>query len=113
MKDLKLQLLEEYKYKFEFHAHTSPVSGCSEIPCDEFAQKFIGYGYDGVVITNHFTPDYPSRFKDGAEAAEFYLKDVADVKKAAGDKITIVFVNEIGSFEFRKINFAELEKMIG
>ena len=95
MKNFKSQLLEEYKYKFEFHAHTSPVSGCSQIPCTEFAEKFIGFGYDGVVITNHFTPDYPDRFKDGAEAAEFYLKDVADVKKAAGDKLSVCLGMEI------------------
>ena len=33
-------------------------------------------------------------------------------KKAAGDDITIVFVNEIGSFELRKIPFGEYEEMI-
>ncbi len=33
-------------------------------------------------------------------------------KKASGDSITIVYVEEIGSFEFRKISFAELEKLV-
>ena len=33
-------------------------------------------------------------------------------KKAAGDKITVVFVPEIGKFELKKIPFAQYEKMI-
>ena len=95
MKNFKENLLEEYKYKIELHAHTKPVSGCSEIPCAEFAEKFIGYGYDGVVVTNHFMPDCLDRFKDGAEAAEFYLKGVTDVREAAGDKLSVCLGMEI------------------
>ena len=33
-------------------------------------------------------------------------------KKASGDKITIICVKEIGSFEMRKINISELEAYI-
>ncbi len=95
MKDLKEKLFEEYKYKIELHAHTYPVSGCSDFECDEFAKRFVELGYDGVVVTNHFMPDYPSRFKDGAEAAEFYLKGCTDVKKAAGDKLSVYLGMEI------------------
>ena len=34
-------------------------------------------------------------------------------KKAAGDNITVVFVDEIGSFEFKKMSFADYENLIG
>ena len=47
-------MFEEYKYKTELHAHTSPVSLCSEIPPDKLVSVYAQNGYDAVVLTNHF-----------------------------------------------------------
>lgn len=49
-------MLEKYRFKTEMHAHTSPASGCSEIPADKMAKIYSGLGYDSLCITNHLTP---------------------------------------------------------
>lgn len=50
----KNKLLNEYKYRIELHAHTSPASACSQITPQEIAETYKNLGYDGIVITNHF-----------------------------------------------------------
>lgn len=54
LKELKSKLLLEYKYQIELHAHTSPVSGCSQITPKEMVDTYKKLGYDAVAITNHF-----------------------------------------------------------
>lgn len=51
---LKNKLTEEYKYKIEMHAHTTPISPCSQVTPEEMARIYAQDGYDAVVITNHF-----------------------------------------------------------
>ena len=46
--------LEKYTFKTELHAHTKPVSRCSEIYPEELVKNYAGLGYSGVVISNHF-----------------------------------------------------------
>jgi histidinol phosphatase-like PHP family hydrolase len=42
-----------YEYKYEMHAHTSPLlGGCGDI-C-EFIDALIEIGFSGMVVTNHF-----------------------------------------------------------
>lgn len=50
----KEALKELYKYRIEMHAHTMPISGCSEITPAEMAEAYHKKGYDTIVITNHF-----------------------------------------------------------
>ena len=47
-------MLKEYKYKTELHAHTKPISSCSEIPPEELVELYHNLGYESVAITNHF-----------------------------------------------------------
>ena len=94
MKTTKNELLSEYKYKFELHAHTSPVSCCSEISASDFARDFIEDGFDGVCITNHFSPQL-LRFATAKAAAEFYLSDYYSTKAAAGDRLSVCLGMEI------------------
>lgn len=95
MKQFKEKLFDEYKYKIELHAHTTPVSACSEIPCEVLAGKFIELGYDGVVITNHMQPGFLDMFKSAADCAEYYVNDFLNTKKAAGDKLSVCLGMEI------------------
>ncbi|MBQ8578842.1 MAG: PHP domain-containing protein [Clostridia bacterium] len=46
--------LDQYKYKIELHAHTSPASGCSELVPAEFIERLKATGCDTVCVTNHF-----------------------------------------------------------
>ena len=76
-------MLEEYKYKTELHAHTSPVSMCSEISPEEMVRVYCESGYKSVTITNHFMYDE----QNTEEKVTAYLKDfhkAAELGKKAG-----------------------------
>lgn len=60
-------------YKTELHTHTKPVSGCSDIEAEQLVKIYKEKGYDGVVLTNHFT-----RYLQGEtveEKIKWYLED--------------------------------------
>lgn len=45
-------------YKYDTHVHTSEVSGCSELTAVETIRLYKEKQYDGVVITDHYTPGF-------------------------------------------------------
>ena len=53
---LKQQLLCQYPYKVELHAHYSPASPCGDLPAAEVVRIFHDCGYHGMALTNHFFP---------------------------------------------------------
>jgi len=75
--------LSAYPYKMELHAHTRPVSGCSEIVPEHMIQLMKEHGYSAVVIANHFKSD--SSFHNEADPAGVFLADYYATKEA-GDK---------------------------
>lgn len=77
-------MFSEYKFKTELHAHTSPVSRCSQIPADEMADIYSGLGYTGLCITNHFDPAALEWNKN--EFIEYYINDFMTVK-ARGEQL--------------------------
>lgn len=81
-REFKEQLSKEYPYRIELHAHTTPISGCSEIPPEVMAQIYSDKGYDAVVITNHFTPDNVGRMPK-EEALDWYAAGAYETAKAA------------------------------
>ncbi len=42
-------------YRIELHMHTSEVSPCGQVSAREGVGLYKKFGYDGVVITDHFT----------------------------------------------------------
>ena len=78
-------LSDAFQFKSELHAHTSPVSRCSEIPVPNFVDNYIALGCDSLMITNHLTPEYAdSSFPD--YTAEYYLSDYFAALEYAKDK---------------------------
>lgn len=79
---VKEQLTNEYKYRIEMHAHTSPASPCSHILPEEMVETYSELRFDAVVIANHFIKyilaDLPKN-----EAIDRYLKDFEDTCAAA------------------------------
>lgn len=64
----------QYTFKTELHLHTSPASGCSEIPPEKAVEIYAALGYDSVVVCNHFYPGM--RFVDDKETCiREYLAD--------------------------------------
>lgn len=85
---LKKQLEEAYPYRTELHAHTKPVSTCSDVPPEEAVKLYKERGYTSLVVVNHFTPDYfYERIGtwDTKASVDFYLKDYRAAKEA-GEK---------------------------
>ncbi len=73
----KSELKKIYPYRIEMHAHTSPVSVCSEIPPEEMMRTYSEIGYHAIVITNHFTECMFSGMTK-KEAIDYYVKDYKD-----------------------------------
>lgn len=76
-------MFEEYKYKTELHAHTSPASMCSDILPEEMVRVYCEAGYKSITITNHFMYDE----QNSEEKITAYLKDfykTAKLGKKAG-----------------------------
>ncbi|MBE6750254.1 MAG: PHP domain-containing protein [Ruminococcaceae bacterium] len=86
IKDLKANLKKEYPFKIELHAHTSPVSGCSDVKPRELVEIYKSHGYDAVVITNHLISW--SFHHSPTESVDFYLKDYEEAVKY-GEEIGI------------------------
>lgn len=55
MEALKNTLAQTYPYRVELHAHTNPASPCGKATPEELVQLYLDAGFDGVVITNHFS----------------------------------------------------------
>ena len=80
--------MEQKKYLYETHLHTSEASTCGQLSAVEMVRKFKDAGYTGIVITDHFVggntavdlslpwPEWVEGFCKGYEHA-----------KAEGDKV--------------------------
>ncbi len=42
-------------YRFDTHVHTAEVSPCGKVPAREVVHLYKEAGYDGIVITDHYT----------------------------------------------------------
>ena len=86
LQNLKQQLQAEYPYKFELHAHSSPASGCSDLPPAELVERCKNAGAHGLVLTNHI--GWWMRAEEKELFCKRYLQDYLDTKEA-GDKLGI------------------------
>ncbi len=86
-------MFEEYKYKIELHAHTSPASPCGKVSPEELVERFKKYNYNSIAITNHFMY---SENEDEQKKITGYLDDFHRAAKA-GEKagINIILGAEI------------------
>ena len=93
IRSLKENLINEYKYRIELHAHTSGASACSQITPEEMAKIYHSLGYDGIVITNHFT------YRDDRDKNEYIKKYINDyeIAKQVGEDLglTVLLGTEI------------------
>ena len=71
--DIK-QLTNEYKYKYDIHAHSKPASACGDFYSRQVVDFYIELGYNGIVLTNHFYADNIEKLK----GVDNYLSDFYD-----------------------------------
>lgn len=83
----KLMNIENYQYKTELHLHTSPASGCSEVPPEMAVETYAKLGYHSIVICNHFCAGM--RFwENRKQCIEAYLADY-DLAVETGERYGI------------------------
>jgi len=82
--EIKEQLVKEYPYRLELHAHSNPASGCSEVPAPDLVATFAKLGYHGIVLTNHFIYDCSPHIKGRTveEAIAAWLNDYREAVEA-------------------------------
>lgn len=93
--EIKERIFAEYPYRTELHAHTLPISPCSEFSPEALVEVYRGTGVDAIALTNHFTPAHLSK-QSPEDFARDYIAAYRDFKacaEAAG--ITAIFGIEL------------------
>lgn len=83
------QIIENYQYTTELHAHTYPVSACGDFSPAEVVKIYKEVGVRSIVLTNHLTPN------NCDEGVEYYLNDYRLAKEAAGNEINVILGVEL------------------
>lgn len=90
-----MKVFDKYKFKTELHAHTKPVSACSEIEPERLIELYKEKQADAVCITNHFSPYY---FENGTKTEKIkeYIEEFEKTRKI-GEKngINVILGMEI------------------
>jgi hypothetical protein len=47
--------MQNMSYIYEVHLHTDESSACGKTPAREYIPFYMDHGYDGIVVTDHFT----------------------------------------------------------
>lgn len=89
--------MENGKYKYEIHCHTDETSNCGRVPAARLVEIYKERGYDGVVITDHYS-QMTFKEKDAFKAGKLYdqfLLGYRTAKEAAGDDFTVLLGMEL------------------
>lgn len=76
----KEQLKKEYPIRIEMHAHTFPISPCSEVSPAQLAEIYSKKEYDAIVLTNHYALDLCSGM-DKESAVDMHISTYEEFKK--------------------------------
>ena len=69
--------------KIDTHTHTKGVSFCSEVSTQEYVERYREEGYGAVVLTNHYSKMYMTRYgKTWDEQIKIYMAEYDSAKKA-------------------------------
>ncbi len=85
------------QYKYELHCHTKETSLCGQVPASEIVEMYKEKGYNGIVITDHYSPMTfkPSRVYRPQTDMDFYLKGYKEALKCADDSFSVLLGMEI------------------
>ena len=70
-------ILKNYPYTTELHAHSYPVSACGDFSAEEVVKLYADAGVSSLVLTNHLTPS------NCVEGVDYYLEDYRKAREAA------------------------------
>lgn len=89
-------------YQFEIHCHTAESSVCGRVKAERLVELYVRAGYDGVVITDHLSPDNPRRLLE-AEGVPLTFENLVKrqrqgydiARAAAGDRLIVLHAMEL------------------
>lgn len=91
--------MNKKEFKYELHCHTSDVSLCAASSAEEAVRFYKDRGYDGIVITDHYSPQtFLLRSFVPHKHTERYLKGYLRAKEAAGEDFTVLLGCEVRFF---------------
>ena len=84
-------------FKYELHCHTGDVSLCASLSPEDLVQRYRDAGYDGLVLTNHFSPMtfWRTGMVPTKAEARRYLSAYHRAKAAAGEDFTVLLGVEL------------------
>lgn len=86
-------ILNDYTYTTELHAHTNPASFCGDFPANEVVDFYRAAGVTTLSITNHFNSTLTvGNLKENIKR---YLEDFYLAKESAKNDINIILGIEI------------------
>lgn len=88
------------QFKYEMHCHTSDVSHCGKIPASEVVRNYIELGYDGIIVTDHFSRRSIGRLKNASwdEKIDFFLsgyQSAVDTAKKLNPEFSVLLGMEL------------------
>lgn len=83
------------EYKYELHCHTGCVSRCGRVEPEEIVKLYKGKGYNGIVVTDHYSPMTFDRNWCPQKQIDFYLSGYRRMKAVAGDGFTVLLGMEL------------------
>ena len=86
-------ILTEYPFTTELHAHTNPASFCGDFPANEVVDFYRAAGVSTLAITNHFNSELC--IGDLKENVRKYLDDYYLAKESANNDINVILGIEI------------------
>ncbi len=84
-------------YKYELHSHTDEVSMCGKVPAAEIVRLHKENGYNGIVITDHYSDltFFPTKLLTPQRHSDFYLSGYRNALKAADADFTVLLGMEL------------------
>ncbi|MBR6780817.1 MAG: PHP domain-containing protein [Clostridia bacterium] len=72
-------------FKYEIHCHTRETSVCATAAAADMVKMYREHGYDGIVVTDHFSPMTfpPTKLFCPQKHTDFYFRGYRAAKKAA------------------------------
>ncbi len=85
-------------YKYDLHVHTAEVSSCGQLKAEQVIKLYKKAGFEGLVITDHFTEGYfhNLKFSGWEEKIDQYMLGYRKAFKAGKkEKIKVLFAMEL------------------
>ena len=89
--------MENKKYRYELHCHTSNTSKCAKTSAEDVVKLYKERGYDGIVITDHYSAHtfFGKHFFSPQKSIDKYLAGYNNAKKYADENFTVLLGMEL------------------